>query len=128
MDAVPMPASLVKTPRDTPVRRVRKKEPTTPPVAARGENAPRKMAAKAGMTKADAKRALDAFLESTQETLKKGESLTLIGFGSFSVSKRAARTGHNPQKPSETIKIPAKNVVRFSAGATLKKAVNSKKK
>ena len=87
-----------------------------------------KMAAKAGMTKADAKRALDAFLESTQECLKKGESLTLIGFGSFGVSKRAARTGHNPQKPSETIKIPAKNVVRFSAGATLKKAVNSKKK
>ena len=60
-----------------------------------------KMAAKAGMTKADAKRALDAFMESTQETLKKGESLTLIGFGSFSVSKRAARTGHNPQKPKE---------------------------
>jgi len=70
-----------------------------------------KMAAKAGMTKADAKRALDAFMESTQECLKKGESLTLIGFGSFGVSKRAARTGHNPQKPSETIKIPAKNVV-----------------
>ena len=87
-----------------------------------------KMAAKAGMTKADAKRALDAFMESTQECLKKGESLTLIGFGSFGVSKRAARKGRNPQKPGEIINIPAKNVVRFSAGATLKKAVNTKKK
>lgn len=83
-----------------------------------------KMAAKAGMTKADAKRALDAFTESIQECLKNGESLTLIGFGSFSVSKRAARKGRNPQKPKETIEIPAKNVVRFSAGASLKKAVN----
>jgi len=87
-----------------------------------------KMSEKAGMTKADAKKALDAFLASTEECLKNGDSLTLIGFGSFGVSKRAARTGHNPQKPSETIKIPAKNVVRFSAGATLKKAVNTKKK
>ncbi len=87
-----------------------------------------KMSEKAGMTKADAKRALDAFLASTEECLKKGNSLTLIGFGTFGVTKRAARTGHNPQKPTEVIKIPAKNVVKFSAGATLKKAVNTKKK
>ena len=83
-----------------------------------------KMAANAGMTKADAKRALDAFLATTEECLKKGDSLTLIGFGTFGVSKRAARKGRNPQKPNQTIEIPAKNVVRFSAGASLKKAVN----
>ena len=87
-----------------------------------------KMAEKSGLTKADAKRALDAFIESTEDCLKNGESLSLIGFGSFGVSKRAARTGHKPQKPSEVIKIPAKNVVKFSAGATLKNAVNTKKK
>jgi DNA-binding protein HU-beta len=85
-----------------------------------------KMAAKAGMTKADARRALDAFMNTTEECLKKGDSLTLIGFGSFGVTKRAARKGHNPRKPKEIINIPARKVVRFSAGATLKKAVNKK--
>ena len=85
-----------------------------------------KMAAKAGMTKADARRALDAFMNTTEECLKKGNSLTLIGFGSFGVTKRAARKGHNPRKPKEIINIPARNVVRFSAGASLKKAVNKK--
>jgi Bacterial nucleoid DNA-binding protein len=85
-----------------------------------------KMAAKAGMTKADARRALDAFMNTTEECLKKGDSLTLIGFGSFGVTKRAARKGHNPRKPQEIINIPAKKVVKFSAGATLKKAVNKK--
>lgn len=83
-----------------------------------------KMAEKSGLTKADAKRALDAFIASTQECLENGESLSLVGFGSFGISKRAERMGHNPQKPQETIKIPAKNVVKFSAGATLKKSVN----
>ncbi len=83
-----------------------------------------KMAEKAGMTKADAKRALDAFIASTQECLEKGDSLQLIGFGTFGISKRAARQGHNPQKPKQIINIPAKNVVKFSAGASLKKAVN----
>ena len=83
-----------------------------------------KMSEKAGMTKADAKRALDAFMATTEECLKKGDALTLIGFGTFGVTKRAARKGRNPQKPSQTIEIPAKNVVRFSVGASLKKAVN----
>ena len=83
-----------------------------------------KMAEKAGLTKADAKRALDAFIESTQDCLKGGDSLTLIGFGSFGTYKRAARKGHNPRDPKKSIQIPAKKVVKFSAGATLKKAVN----
>lgn len=83
-----------------------------------------KMAEKAGLTKADAKKALDAFMAATQECLEKDDTLTLIGFGSFGISKRAARKGHNPQKPGTVIDIPAKNVVKFSAGSALKKAVN----
>ncbi len=85
-----------------------------------------KMAEKAGLTKADARKALDAFMATTQECLKKGDSLSLIGFGSFRTSKRAARKGHNPKDPKQIIKIPATNVVRFSAGSTLKKSVNKK--
>ena len=69
-----------------------------------------KMSEKAGMTKADAKRALDAFVEATQDCLKKGDSLSLIGFGTFSTYKRAARKGHNPSNPKKVIQIPAKNV------------------
>ena len=83
-----------------------------------------KMAEKAGLTKADTKRALDAFIETTQECLKKEDSLALIGFGTFSTYKRAARKGHNPSNPKKVIQIPAKRVVKFSVGATLKKAVN----
>jgi len=83
-----------------------------------------KMSEKAGMTKADAKRALDAFIGTTQECLKNGDSLSLIGFGTFSTYKRAARVGHNPSDPKKVIKIPAKKVVKFSVGATLKNAVN----
>ena len=83
-----------------------------------------KMAEKAGLTKADTKRALDAFIETTQECLKKEDSLALIGFGTFSTYKRAARKGHNPSNPKKVIQIPAKRVVKFSVGATLKKSVN----
>ncbi len=81
------------------------------------------MASNAGLSKADAKRALDAFVETTTGALKKGDRISLVGFGSFSVSKRAARTGRNPQTGKE-IKIAAKNVVRFKAGADLSKKVN----
>ena len=81
------------------------------------------MASNAGISKADAKRALDAFVDTTAGALKKGDRISLVGFGSFSVSKRAARTGRNPQTVKE-IKIAAKNVVRFKAGADLQGKVN----
>jgi len=81
------------------------------------------IAKKANMTKADAKKALDAFTTTTTATLKKGDKIALVGFGTFGVTKRAARKGRNPQKPNEVINIPAKNVVRFSVGSELKKAV-----
>ena len=68
---------------------------------------------------------VDAFIETAQGALKKGESVALIGFGTFTTGKRAARTGRNP-RTGEAIKIPAKKVVKFSAGAGLKKAVNKK--
>lgn len=81
------------------------------------------MASNAGISKADAKRALDAFVDTTAGALKKGDRISLVGFGSFSVSQRAARTGRNPQTGKE-IKIAAKNVVRFKAGADLQGKVN----
>ncbi|MEI6748496.1 MAG: HU family DNA-binding protein [Bacteroidales bacterium] len=80
------------------------------------------MAAEAGMTKADAKRALDAFVGATHKALKKGDRVALVGFGSFSVAKRAARKGRNPQTGKE-IKIAAKKVVKFKAGTELTKSV-----
>jgi DNA-binding protein HU-beta len=80
------------------------------------------IAGNAGLTKADAKKALDAFIESTTESLKKGDRVALVGFGSFSVAERSARTGRNPQTGKE-IKIAAKNVVKFKAGQELADAV-----
>jgi DNA-binding protein HU-beta len=80
------------------------------------------MAAEAGMTKADAKRSLDAFVNATHKALKKGDRVALVGFGSFSVAKRAARKGRNPQTGKE-IKIAAKKVVKFKAGTELTKSV-----
>ena len=81
------------------------------------------IASEAGLSKADAKKALDAFVSATTGALKKGDRISLVGFGSFSVSKREARTGRNPQTGKE-IKIAAKNVVRFKAGAELSGSVN----
>ncbi len=80
------------------------------------------MAAGAGLSKADAKKALDAFVSATTDALKKGERVALVGFGSFSVSTRSARKGRNPQTGKE-INIPAKKVVKFKAGADLSKGV-----
>jgi DNA-binding protein HU-beta len=77
----------------------------------------------AKLTKADAGRALDALITAVTKTLKKGDKVALVGFGSFSVSKRAARKGRNLQTGKE-IKIAAKKVARFKAGAELAKAVN----
>jgi len=81
------------------------------------------MAAKAGLTKADAKKALDAFIETTTDALAKDDRVALVGFGSFSVSTRAARTGRNPQTGQE-LKIPAKKVVKFKAGNDLNDKVS----
>lgn len=81
------------------------------------------MASGANISKADAKRALDSFTGSTTKALKKGDRVALVGFGSFSVSKRAARKGRNPQTGKE-IKIAAKKVVKFKAGNDLNNAVN----
>ena len=80
------------------------------------------MAAGANLSKADAKKALDAFVDATSGALKGGDRVALVGFGSFSVSTRAARTGRNPQTGKE-INIPAKKVVKFKAGADLSKTV-----
>ncbi len=80
------------------------------------------MAEKAQMSKADAKKALDAFIEVTSETLK-NDKIALVGFGSFSVSERGARTGRNPQTGQE-IQIEAKKIVKFKAGSELNDKVN----
>ena len=74
------------------------------------------MAEKAGMTKVQAKKALDAMMDTTVETLKKGEKVVLLGFGTFSVVERPARKGRNP-RTGEVIKIKASKVVKFKAGA-----------
>jgi len=80
------------------------------------------IAKEAGLTKADSKRALDAFINTTSKSLKSGDRVALIGFGSFSISKRAARKGRNPQTGKE-INIPAKKVVKFKAGNDLAEMV-----
>lgn len=81
------------------------------------------MAASAGITKAAAKKALESFLGNVEKSLKKGNRVSLVGFGSWSVSKRNAREGRNPST-GKTIKIPAKKVVKFKAGSDLSHAVN----
>lgn len=75
------------------------------------------------ITKADAGRAVDAFTEVVKKALKKGDTVALVGFGTFSVRKRAARTGRNP-RTNETIKIKASKVPAFKAGKALKDALN----
>lgn len=77
-----------------------------------------KIADDAGITKTQANAAVDSFTEAVQKTLKGGGKLTLVGFGTFSVSKRAARTGRNPQTGA-AIKIKAKKVAKFKAGKEL---------
>ncbi|GAA4342664.1 MAG: HU family DNA-binding protein [Sphingobacteriales bacterium] len=76
------------------------------------------IAEEAGITKTQANIALDSFVDSVTKTLKKGDKVTLVGFGTFSVSKRAARNGRNPQT-GEVIKIKARKVARFKAGKEL---------
>ena len=77
----------------------------------------------AELSKADASRAVDALIEAVKKGLKKGDTITLVGFGTFSVRKRAARQGRNPQTGA-TIKIKASKNPAFKAGKALKDAVN----
>ena len=81
------------------------------------------MAEKSGLTKADSERAYKAFVETVTETLANGDTLSLIGFGTFLVRDRAARTGRNP-RTGETIQIKASKNPAFKAGKALKDAVN----
>jgi DNA-binding protein HU-beta len=77
-----------------------------------------KMADDAGISKVQGNAALDAFVDAVTRSLKKGDKVTLVGFGTFSVTKRAARNGRNPQTGA-VIKIKAKKVARFKAGKEL---------
>jgi len=80
------------------------------------------VAKKADISKAAAGRAVESFTDAISKSLKKGQKVTLVGFGTFSVSKRKARKGRNP-RTGEAIKIPAGKTPKFSAGKTLKQAV-----
>ena len=81
------------------------------------------ISAESGLSKVDTKKAVDGFINVTSAALKTGDKLALVGFGSFSVTKREARTGRNPQTGKE-IQIEAKNVVKFKAGSELTENVN----
>lgn len=82
------------------------------------------IAKSAELTKTDAAKALDATLEAITSALKKGDKVALVGFGTFSVSRREARDGRNPQTGA-TVKIAARNAVSFKAGSALKESVNN---
>ena len=82
------------------------------------------IAGQTGRTKVDAAKALDVIVDAVSGELAKGGSVSLVGFGTFSVRHRAARDGINPQNPSQKIHIPAANVPVFKAGKALKAAVN----
>ena len=81
------------------------------------------VADRAGLSKKDAADAVDAFLDTIEQALKRGSEITFSGFGKFSVSQRSAREGRNPAT-GETIQIAASRVPKFTPGAALKKAVN----
>ncbi|MBI5640403.1 MAG: HU family DNA-binding protein [Nitrospirae bacterium] len=81
-----------------------------------------KIAAGAGLSKADASRSLDATLDAVKASLKKGQKVTLVGFGTFAVTKRKARKGRNP-RTGQVINIPAAKTPKFTAGKALKDAV-----
>lgn len=82
------------------------------------------IAGKTGFTKKDSEVALNAAVETIEKALAKGDSVRLIGFGSFVTVDRKARTGRNPRKPEQVIKIPASKAVVFKAGRVLKEKVN----
>jgi orotate phosphoribosyltransferase len=82
-----------------------------------------RVATKSGLSKRDASKAVDAFLDSVTEALTRGDSVAFTGFGKFSTAQRAARQGVNPRNPSQKVHIPAATVPRFSAGSGLKQAL-----
>ncbi len=84
-----------------------------------------KIAGAADVSKAQAGTAIDTMIEGVTASLKKGERVTLVGFGTFAISQRKARNGRNPQTGA-TIKIAARKVAKFTPGIELKKAVNKK--
>lgn len=86
-----------------------------------------RVSAVASITKAEAERAINAFKGAVTDSLRKGNKVTLVGFGTFGVSHRRARRGYDPYN-SELIRIPATKTVRFTAGKHLKEAVNKRKK
>lgn len=80
------------------------------------------IAAESGLSKADSKKALDAFTASVTKALQSGEKVSLVGFGTFAVAERGERTGINPSTKA-AITIPAKKVAKFKAGAELSEAI-----
>jgi DNA-binding protein HU-beta len=82
-----------------------------------------KIAQDTGITKSNAAAAVDSFIEGITKSLKKGQPITFVGFGTFKTAQRKARTARNPQTGA-SIKIPKRRVVRFSAGKALKQSVN----
>ncbi len=80
------------------------------------------VAAEAGLSKVDAKKAIEAFVSTVTNTLASGDKIALIGFGTFSVTEKSARTGINPAT-KQTINIPAKKVAKFKAGAELNEKI-----
>jgi DNA-binding protein HU-beta len=82
-----------------------------------------KLASKTDLSRRDAAKAVDAFLDTITESLQSGQEVAFTGFGKFSTQRRAARQGVNPRNPSEKVHIPAATVPRFSAGSQLKSAV-----
>ena len=81
------------------------------------------LASKTDLSRRDAAKAVDAFLDTVTETLRGGQDITFTGFGKFSTQRRAARQGVNPRNPSEKVTIPEATVPRFSPGSSLKQAV-----
>ena len=81
------------------------------------------IASKTDLSRKDAAKAVDAFLETVTETLKSGQDVAFTGFGKFSTQRRAQRQGVNPRDPSQKVTIPAATVPKFSAGSSLKSAV-----
>ena len=82
------------------------------------------MAEKANVSQKDTEKVLNAFIETVEKALKKGDKVQLVGFGTFESRKRAARKGRNPQDPSKTINIPACNAPHFTPGKVFKDTLN----
>ena len=84
------------------------------------------VARRSQLTSRDAGKAVEAFLDTVTETLKRGGDVNFTGFGKFTTQERAARTGGNPRDPSQKVEIPAARVPKFSAGSALKSAVKQR--